>query len=407
MIYFSSQQFLSCRFCIAVIFVMMAFAANCQSVESLEKKIMSIQKDIKLAEKLLKETSKDKQTSINQVSLLQTQINQRESLIKTYQNQINAINKDIQNNKAEIALLEKDLVLYRQEYANLIVINYRNSGKANNLLFIFSSEDFNQAIRRMRYVKELNGLIKDKIQEIDSTQIKINLQLEKNEKNKKDKETILANEKKERATLMKERDNLNKDIAALKKKEKQIQKDITAKEKQTGELRKQIEKIIAEEIRKAKEREETAKKSNTKPVDYNLSNNFAQNKGKLPYPVEQGIITGKYGKTQHPTQKKVIINNNGVDITTSKGSKARSIFDGEVCSIITQGSNSVVLIRHGLYFTLYSNLDKIYVKNGDKVTTGQEIGRVHTDANDGKTVIHFEIWQENRTTVNPALWIKK
>lgn len=402
-----SQQFLSCRFWLAIIIIIMTSTANCQSVESLEKKIQSLQKDIKLAEKLLKETSKDKQTSINQVSLLQTQINQRESLIKTYQNQINAINKDIQNNKAEIASLEKDLALYRQEYANLIVINYRNSGKANNLLFIFSSEDFNQAIRRMRYVKELNGLIKDKIQEIDSTQIKINLQLEKNEKNKKDKETILANEKKERATLMKERDNLNNDIAALKKKEKQIQKDITAKEKQTGELRKQIENIIAEEIRKAKEREEAAKKSNKNTVDYNLSNNFAQNKGKLPYPVEQGIITGKYGKSQHPTQKKVIVNNNGIDITTSKGSKARSIFDGEVCSIITQGSNSVILIRHGLYFTLYSNLDKVYVKNGDKVSTGQEIGRVHTDANDGKTVLHFEIWQENRTTVNPALWIKK
>lgn len=402
-----SQQFLSCRFWLAIIIIMMTSTANCQSVESLEKKIQSLQKDIKLAEKLLKETSKDKQTSINQVSLLQTQINQRESLIKTYQNQINAINKDIQNNKAEIALLEKDLALYRQEYANLIVINYRNSGKANNLLFIFSSEDFNQAIRRMRYVKELNGLIKDKIQEIDSTQIKINLQLEKNEKNKKDKETILANEKKERASLMKERDNLNNDIVALKKKEKQIQKDITAKEKQTGELRKQIENIIAEEIRKAKEREEAAKNSKVKTIDYNLSNNFAQNKGKLPYPVEQGIITGKYGKTQHPTQKKVIVNNNGIDITTSKGSKARSIFDGEVCSIITQGSNSVILIRHGLYFTLYSNLDKVYVKNGDKVSTGQEIGRVHTDANDGKTVLHFEIWQENRTTVNPALWIKK
>lgn len=378
-----------------------------QSVESLERKIQSIQKDIRLAEKLLKETSKDKETSINQVNLLQTQINQRESLIKTYQNQINAINKEIQSNKAEIALLEKDLALYRQEYANLIVINYRNSGKANNLLFIFSSADFNQAIRRMRYVRELNGLIKDKIQEIDSTQIKINLQLEKNEKNKKDKETILANERRERATLMKERDDLNNDISALKKKEKQIQKDITAKEKQTGELRKQIEKIIAEEIRKAKEREEAAKRDNAKTIDYNLSNNFAQNKGKLPYPVEQGIITGKYGKSQHPTQKKVTVNNNGVDITTSKGSKARSVFDGEVCSIITQGSNSVILIRHGLYFTLYSNLDKVYVKNGDKVSTGQEIGRVHTDANDGKTVLHFEIWQENRTTVNPSLWIKK
>ena len=390
-----------------ILLLLMSLSGNCQSVESLEKKIQSIQQDIKLAEKLLKETSKDKETSINQVNLLQTQINQRENLIKTYQNQINAINKDIQKNKDKISVLEKDMALYRKEYANLLLINYRNSGKANNLLFIFSSEDFNQAMRRIRYVKELNGLVKDKIEEIDSTQIKINLQLEKNERNKKDKESILAKEKAERATLMKERDKLNTDIAALKKKEKQIQKDINTKEKQAKDLKKQIEKIIAEEIKKAKEREESAKKNNTKSIDYNLSNNFAQNKGKLPYPVDQGIITGKYGSSQHPTQKKVIINNNGVDISTTKGSKAKSIFDGEVCFITSQGNNNVILIRHGLYFTLYSNLDKVYVKTGEKVSTGEEIGRIHTNVNDGKTILHFEIWQENKTTVNPALWIRK
>ena len=385
----------------------MATTAYCQTVESLEKKIQSIQKDIKLAEKLLKETSKDKETSINQVSLLQTQIKQRESLIKTYQSQINAINKDIQNNKNQIATLEKNLKLYRKEYSNLLVINYRNKGKVNNLLFIFSSEDFNQAMRRMRYIQELNGLVKEKIEEIDSTQIKIQLQLEKNEKNKKDKEKILAKEKQEKAVLMKERDKLNNDIASLKKKEKQIQKDITSKEKQAKELKKQIENIIAEEIRKAKEREEAAKKNNTESIDYNLSANFAQNKGKLPYPVEQGIITGKYGLSQHPTQKKVTVNNNGIDISTTKGSKARCIFDGEVCGVMNQGGNSVILVRHGLYFTLYSNLEKVYVKMKDKVVTGQEIGKIHTNASDGKTILHFEIWQENRTTVNPALWIRK
>ena len=385
----------------------MATTAYCQTVESLEKKIQSIQKDIKLAEKLLKETSKDKETSINQVSLLQTQIKQRESLIKTYQSQINAINKDIQNNKNQIATLEKNLKLYRKEYSNLLVINYRNKGKVNNLLFIFSSEDFNQAMKRMRYIQELNGLVKEKIEEIDSTQIKIQLQLEKNEKNKKDKEKILAKEKQEKAVLMKERDKLNNDIASLKKKEKQIQKDITSKEKQTKELKKQIEKIIAEEIRKAKEREEAAKKNNTESIDYNLSANFAQNKGKLPYPVEQGIITGKYGLSQHPTQKKVTVNNNGIDISTTKGSKARCVFDGEVCGVMNQGGNSVILVRHGLYFTLYSNLEKVYVKMKDKVVTGQEIGKIHTNASDGKTILHFEIWQENRTTVNPALWIRK
>ena len=396
-----------CRFWIAVIFIMTTFAANCQSVESLGDKIQSIQKDIKLAEKLLKETSKDKEVTLNQVSLMQTQINQRENLIKTYQNQVNLINRDIQKNKNEITSLKKDLSLYQKEYSNLIVINYRNKGKANNLLFVFSAEDFNQAMRRMRYIQELNDLIKDKIAEIESTQNKINSQLDKNEKHKKEIEKILDEEKKERATLVKERDKLNKDIASLKKKESQIKKDIKKKENETKELKKQIDKIIAEEIRKAKEREAAAKKNNTNSIDYNLSSSFEQNKGKLPYPVEQGIITGRYGLNQHPTQKDVKVKNDGVDISTTKGSKARAVFEGVVCGSTSQGGNNVILIRHGLYFTLYSNLEKVFVKVGDKVTTGQEIGRIHTNVSDGKTILHFEIWHENRTTVNPSLWIRK
>lgn len=390
-----------------IIFLLINTVGIGQSVESLEKKIISIQKDIKLAEKLLKETSKNKEVTIEQVNLLQTQINQRESLIKTYQSQISAINKEIQNNKKTISALEKALSLYRNEYADMLLISYRNRNNINSMLFILSSEDFNQAVRRMRYIQELNSLVKDKINEIDSTQIKINMQLEKNEKNKKDKEKILADEQKEKESLVKDRDKLNKDVATLKKKESQIQKDLAAKDKQTKEIKKQIENIIAEEVRKAKERENAAKKNNTTSADYHLTGSFAQNKGKLPYPVEQGIITRKYGLSPHPTQKRVTINNNGVDITTVEGAKARSVFDGEVCFVRVQGNNNAILVRHGLYFTLYANLDKIYVEKGDKVSAGDELGRVHTDAVNNKTVLHFEIWQENKTHLNPALWIKK
>lgn len=395
------------KFGVLLFLLILTISSNCQTVESLEKKIASIQKDIKLAEKLLKETSKNKEATINQVTLLQTQINQRESLIKTYQSQVNALNKAIQKNKNGIASAKKDLALFQKEYANLLVIAYRNKGKTNNLMFVFSSEDFNQAMRRMRYIQELNDLVKEKIEEIKNTQDKINKQLNKNESNKKEIEKVLAKEKEERASLVNDRDKLNKDIASLKKKETQIQKEIKTKEDETKKLKKQIEKIIAEEIKKAKEREEQAKKNNTKSVDYNLSNNFAQNKGKLPYPVEQGIITGKYGLSPHPTQPKVTVNNNGVDISTTKGAKARTVFEGEVCFVTSQGNNNAILIRHGLYFTLYSNIENVFVKVGDKVTTGQEIGRIHTNVSDGKTILHFEIWQENKTTVNPSLWIKK
>ena len=395
------------KFWVLLLLLIISISANCQSVESLENKIKSIQKDIKLAEKLLKETSKNKETTINQVTLLQTQIAQREDLIKTYQSQVNALNKDIKKNKNGIAAAKKDLALFQKEYADLLVIAYRNKGKTNNLMFIFSSEDFNQAIRRIRYIQELNDLVKEKIEEIKNTQDKISKQLNKNENNKKEIEKVLAKEKEERASLVKDRDKLNKDLASLKKKETQIQKDIKTKEDEAKKLKKQIEKIIAEEIKKAKEREEQAKKNNTKSVDYNLSSNFAQNKGKLPYPVEQGIITGRYGLSPHPTQKKVTVNNNGIDISTTSGARARSVFDGEICFVTSQGNNNVILIRHGLYFTLYSNIEKVFVKVGDKVSTGQEIGRIHTNVSDGKTTLHFEIWQENKTTVNPALWIKK
>ena len=176
-------------------FFLIALPGRSQTTQSLEKKIEAIQKDIKLAEKLLKETSKDKEVTLNQVALMQTQIKQRETLINTYQNKVNLINKEIQKNKNEIASLRKDLALYQKEYSNLLVINYRNKGKANNLLFIFSSEDFNQAMRRMRYIQELNGLVKDKIAEIDSTQTKINAQLQKNEKHKREVEKVLNDEK--------------------------------------------------------------------------------------------------------------------------------------------------------------------------------------------------------------------
>lgn len=390
-----------------ILFILIDFGIKAQSVESLEGKIESLQKDIKLGESLLKETSKDKKATLNQVSLLQAQINQRENLIKTYQNQINAINKDIQKNRNRISQLEKELVNLRKEYSNMLVITYRNRNKINNLLFIFSSNDFNQAIRRMRYIQELNELVKVKIEEISSAQEEIKDKLEDNENKKKDKEKVLAREKKEQSALLADRDELNKDIAALKKKEKEIQKDIDNKEKQAKKIQKDIEKIIAEEIRKAKEREKASTENKTESIDYKLSGSFAQNKGKLLFPVQSGIITRKYGLSQHPTQKKVTINNNGIDITTKEGAKARAVFDGQVCFITSQGSNNAVLVRHGLYFTLYSNLDRVYVKVGEKLSVGDNIGRVHTDANDGKTILHFEIWQENRKTVNPALWLKK
>ena len=272
-------------------------------------------------------------------------------------------------------------------------------------MFIISAEDFNQAIKRWRYVQEFRNLIQQKINDIDSTEIKVNLQLAKEKNDKREKDQLLAKEKKEQEDLIKDKKKLDNQVNALKKKEKSIQKEIQDKETEAKKLKKQIKEIIAEEIRKANEREELAKRNNRTSDDIKLSNNFVENKSKLPWPVDQGIISGKYGLTQHPTQTKVKINNNGIDITTVAESKAKSVFDGEVSMIVNSGNNNAVLIRHGLYFTLYSNLDIVYVKRGDKVKTMQEIGHIHTNVADNKTILHFELW-EDKETVDPAKWLR-
>lgn len=388
-----------------VAFFTLSASAFGQSKDELENKIESLQRDIELAEKLLKETSDNQEATVHQANLLQTQINQREQLIKTYQNQIKVLDKEINKNKKDIGNLQKKLEEHREEYADLIVVYYRNRNNLNNLLFIFSAESFNQIIKRMRYIQQFRELVENKIEEIDNTKKEISAQLAKNEKDKDDKESLLQLEKKENASLQKDKKSLNNQLKKLKNKQTLIQKDINAKNAEAKKLKAQIEEIIAEELRRAEERENEAMRNNRKSVDYQLSNNFSNNKGKLPWPVNQGIVSGKYGPSRHPTQPKVTVNNNGIDITTIAQSKAKAVFDGEVSMILNTGTNNAILVRHGVYFTLYGNLDKVYVKKGDRVRTGEEIGLIHTGATDNKTILHFELWQD-KNTVDPLNWLR-
>lgn len=392
-------------FIVITLLLLSITALKSQDIESLEDKIKSLQNDIKLAERLLKETSKNKEVTLNQVNLLKTQISQRENLIKTYQKQVNLLNNKINNNKTELSRLKKNLKAYREEYSGLILLSYKNRNNLNNLLFIISAEDFNQAIKRWRYVQEFRNLIQQKINDIDSTEIKVNMQLVQDEQDKKSKEQLLAKEKKEQEELLEDKKKLDYQISLLKKKEKKIQKEIKDKETESKKLKKQIEEIIEEELKKAKEREDIAKSKNRSSEDIQLSNDFTENKSKLPWPVNQGIISSRYGLNQHPTQSKVKINNNGIDITTIADSKALAVFEGEVSMIVNSGNNKAVLIRHGHYFTLYSNLDVVYVKRGDKIKTMQEIGHIHTSTTDNKTILHFELW-EDKKTVDPAKWLR-
>ena len=367
-----------------------------QSASDLEKRVNKLQEDIKTSQNLLKQTSKNKETTLQEVELLQAQIKQRDDLIATYNKQLDNLNKSTKAYKSDINNLQNELQKSRQEYAELLEIAYRNRNNINNLIFIFSSDDFNQAIRRMRYLQQFQDLLKHKMQEIDDTKADIMKRIDRNEADKKRIEALKNEQNKQREALNKDKKALNDKVAKLKKQEKKIKKEISQKEKETKELQARIKKIIADEV---------AKRKADATVDTKLSATFESNKGKLPWPVAKGVVTKKYGNNPHPTQSKVVVFNNGIDISTEQGADALCVFDGQVSTVFNTGLTNVVMVRHGLYFTLYANLDKVYVKNGDKVKTGQKLGLIHTGSSDNVTTLHFEVWNDKNNT-NPGLWLK-
>ena len=369
---------------------------NAQSVSELEQQVSRLQNEIQTSQNLLNQTSKNKETTVQEVELLQAQIKKRDELIAAYNKQLDALNKSTKAYNNDIKRLQNELQKSRQEYADLLVLSYRNRNNINNLLFIFSSEDFNQAIRRVRYIQQFKDLLKHKMEDIDKTKDDIRKRIEKNDADKKRIEDLKADQKKERDKLNEDKKALDKKIKDLKKKEKDIKNEIARKKKETDDLQAQIKKIIDDEV--ARSRVDAT-------VDTRLSETFEANKGKLPWPVKNGVVIKKYGNNPHPTQPKVVVKNNGIDISTEQGAEALCVFDGQVTTVFNTGSTNVVMVRHGLYFTLYANLDKVYVKAGDKVKTGQKLGVIHTGANDNVTTLHFEVWNDKNNT-NPETWLK-
>ena len=410
-----------------------------KSKKQLQSEITSLQKEISTANQLLKKTSKDKEMTLNEVNLLDKKIKQREKLIKAYNEQIAVLDEEISQGQSSIKTLNTDLGKLQKEYAKMISFAYKNRSHYDRLAFIFASDDFNQAFSRLRYIRQFSDARKVKMEQISSTQRQISNALEASQQAREEQTALLKDEKAQQDALKGEKDDLNKQVASLKKKEGSIQQDIKNKQQQAQKLQKAIDDIIAEEIRKAnaeaerKRKEAEKAKANkekskaapttTKPTpttapakekgmaltpsEKTLSNNFVGNKGKLPWPVERGVISSTYGKHASVVSDKVTITNNGIDIATTEGAKARAVFDGEVASVTKlSGANTVVIIRHGEYFTVYSNLENVTVKRGDKVKTKQNIGTVHTNMTEGKTELHFELLKEQNRQ-NPSNWLSK
>ena len=402
---------------LALLFSASGFAQR--SKASLEKQIKSLQKEIASANQLLKETSKNKEVTLNQVSLTEKKIKNRPKLINACNEQIKVLEQDINRGEANIASLNGTLKTLRQEYSKMVVFAYKNRSHYDKLEFLFASEDFNQALQRSRYIRQFTEARKTKMDQIASTQKKVHAELEALRKNKEEQATLLAEQKNQQEQLIKEKEELNAQVKQLKKKEGNIQQNIKDKQAQAKKFQKEIDKIIAEEIRKAnekaaKEAKNTKTSKNTKPdkmaltpSEKALSSSFSANKGRLPWPVERGVISSSYGKHASSVSSKVTVTNNGIDIATAADAKARCVFEGVVVSVVKPSASNIgVIIRHGDYFTVYSQLDEVYVSRGDKVKTKQQIGKVHTDKSEGKTEIHFEL-RHGTECQNPAAWLAK
>lgn len=388
---------------IMVILFVLPFAGFAQTITDLQKQKQETQKEIEYTTRLLKETQKSEKSSLNKLHLLNNQIGRRSSLISTINNEVAVYNECIGNSELSIKILQNDLRDLKKEYAEMIKQAYKNKSAYNELLFVLSAENFNQAYRRLLYFRRYTQYRQNQAEIIEAVSSVLDDNIKKLEVRKQEKQKLVNETRKEQQQLSGEKSRQNTELQKLGKEKRKLQQTLRQQRRVEEQLEKEIQRIIEEEARK-----NTSGGSGfaLTPEQKLIGNNFELNKKRLPWPVERGLIVERFGVHQHPVLTNVQVRNNGVNIATEIGAKARAVFNGEVSRVFgISGGNTAVIIRHGAYLTVYSNLREVVVKKGDKVTTKQTIGTVFTDYDDdNKTVIKFQIWHESQK-MNPEDWI--
>lgn len=392
------------------VFLLLTVLGNGQSLDELRKKKQKTNEQIKYTTRLLEEAKKNEKKTLNKYNILNKQIELRTSLISGINSEVGVIEGFIDQNAWLVNSLNADLEELKKEYANMIVFAQRNQTNYSKFLFVLSSNSFNQAYKRLMYLKQYTEYRKKQAELIQWMRDLIQLKVKNLERQRTEKETLLQAKKQEANQLNQEKKQQGQYLTSLQQKQKEFEKKLREQQRIDAQLSREIQKIIEEEIQKAKKKaKETGKTSyEMTPEEKLASGQFEQNKRRLPWPVERGVITDHFGVHQHPVLKNIQVKNNGVDISTAQGAKARAVFAGEVSRVfVVTGGNYAVIIRHGKYLTVYSNLVNVQVKSGDKVAIKQTIGTIGTDNEDeGKTVLKFQIWKEN-VKLDPEDWIAR
>ena len=434
-----------------IVLVLSPCIADAQNAKTkLLQKKKKIEKEITQTNNQLNKTKKDKQANLNQLLLLNRKIVKREELITTITTEVDGLANQVNSLSDTITRLSGELQYLKKEYARMIYSANKNRNAYSRLMFVFASQSFNQAYQRLKYFQQYSAYRQTQVKLIEKTQVSVSAKKNEIEGVKNSKLTLVQKQKQEKQQLTKEKDQKNTAIRKLSNKEKELLKTLHEHEKAANRLQSAIEALIAAEIRKAdelrkataarkaelarKEKESSLNRTTGKPAvkpilgtsakpaikesaieptleltpkQAIISKSFAENKGKLPWPVERGTISSSFGEHAHPLYKNITVKNNGINIVTSKGAKARSIFDGVVSSVMTIPSmHSIVIIRHGAYLTVYANLEEVLVKKGDVVNIRQPLGQVYTNPSNAKTMLQFQVWHST-SLMNPESWIAR
>ncbi|MCF8296030.1 MAG: peptidoglycan DD-metalloendopeptidase family protein [Saprospiraceae bacterium] len=400
---------ISYSFTSKILLLLVFIIASCSlSAQNKKEKLQNEQKRIKqeiaYTNKLLNETEKVKKKSLAQSTLLSSLISSREDYIRAINSEIYYLNNQIIETQKQIEKLTQELKALKDEYAKMIYFSYKNRNSYDRLMFIFTADDFNQAYRRLKYLQQYNEHRRRQAELIVNAQLTLALKKEELEKQKSEKVELLITKEVEKNNLKKEKTQKDQTIAQLKNKERDLRKNLRAKEAQARKLKRKLKEILDAEL-KPKTGTTASKSYDLTPDEIKLSEVFSTNKGKLPWPSERGVVSGHFGP-QHHEVLDYDFDNFGIDILTNKDQEARVVFKGVVRYIIPIANTKAVLVKHGEYYTLYSNLDEVYVKAGEEVSTKQALGKIHTDPEDNKTELHFELWK-GKVRQNPAYWLAK
>lgn len=383
-----------------IIFFSFSICLKSQTKAELEDKRNKTLEEIRYVDNLLKTTSKEKSESMNAIKIIGNKLSLRESVIIGMREEILLISDRIALNSLAIKMMENDLIGLKTDYSRAVVNSYRYQKGNPDLVYILSARDFNQGYKRIKYLQQVTKFRRRESEIIIELKSQIETSKEKLQNDLYKVSDLKSKEEQQKYLLQNEQDRKQRMVKSLSSKEKQLKKDLDEKKRIAKKIENEIARLIEDERKKAI-------KSDSTPEQKVIGENFEENKGRLPWPVERGIITGHFGVQKHQVLKYVTENNVGLEITGLGKMAARSVFQGEVAKVFAiKGANMTVIIRHGKYLSVYTNIVNVKVREGEKVTIKQYLGDVYSDPDDNNNcVLKFMIFETKYQ--DPESWISK